>query len=178
MIQSTMQANRAMSRTFSHVSRGTRLMHALVRSLVQSCMRTTGRSRRFAAARTAAVRTAAVRAGAAHAAVQAAVRAVTPPATVARPPHPSSHTTARRAAAAGAKGHHDGIRGLTAVRTPATEPAFARVSSRRNALAPSLNPVRIYSTPSRTVMVGNMSEVARLLDLSIEREQARLVPQI
>jgi hypothetical protein len=177
MIQSTMQANRAMTRTFSQVSRGTRLMHALVRSLVQRCVRTTGRSRHFAAARTAAVRTAAVRAGAAHAAVQAAVRAVTPPPTVARPDRSSSQT-ARHAATASAKGRNEGMRGITAVRTPESEPAFARVSSRRNALAPSLNPVRIYSTPSRTVMVGNMSEVARLLDLSIEREQARLVPQI
>jgi hypothetical protein len=176
-MQSTMQANRAMSRTFSQMSRGTRLMHALVRSLVQTCMRTTGRSRHFAAARTAAVRTAAVRAGAAHAAVQAAVRAVTPPAAAAKSAHVSAHA-GRHAPATKAQGRLDGIRSITAVRAPANEPAFARVSSRRNAQAPSLNPVRIYSTPSRTVMVGNMSEVARLLDLSIEREQARLVPQI
>jgi hypothetical protein len=57
---------------------------------------------------------------------------------------------------------------------PASEPAFARVSARRDAQPATLNPVRIYSTPSRTVMVGNLSEVSRFLDVSIEREQARL----
>ncbi|CAB3799796.1 hypothetical protein [Pararobbsia alpina] len=61
---------------------------------------------------------------------------------------------------------------------PASEPAFARVSSRRGAQPATLNPVRIYSTPSRTVMVGNLSEVARFLDDSIERERARLAMRV
>jgi hypothetical protein len=62
--------------------------------------------------------------------------------------------------------------------TLASEPAFARVSSRRGAQPATPNPVRIYSTPSRTVMVGNLSEVARFLDDSIERERARLAMRI
>jgi hypothetical protein len=41
-----------------------------------------------------------------------------------------------------------------------------------------MNPVRIYSTPSRTVMVGNLSEVARFLDDSIERERTRLATRV
>ncbi|CAM2145531.1 conserved protein of unknown function [Pararobbsia alpina] len=156
------------SPTSSRMVRSTRLMQSIVRSLVQTCIRTTGQAQRVATARAAAAR-----AGAARAAVQAAVRSVTP-----------VYSTSGRSAKASAplRGAHAATgaesASLAASPLPTTTPAFARVSSRRGALPVTQNPVRIYSTPSRTVMVGNLSEVSRLLDLSIERERARLVPQV
>jgi hypothetical protein len=166
MIMQTSTQARYTSNT-SRMVRGTRLMQSIVRTLVQTCIRTTGQAQRVATARAAAVR-----AGAARSAVQAAVRSVTP-----------VHGTSARKDSLDRLKH--GARtnpgaadtSSTVAGSPISAPAFARVSSRRGAMPVTQNPVRIYSTPSRTVMVGNLSEVSRLLDLSIERERARLVPQ-
>jgi hypothetical protein len=162
MFKTTMEVDAALGAVWQ-MPRGN-LVNSLVRSLVRTCIRTAGQSQRVAAARAAA------RAVAARTTI--ASGQVSLPRTAARStvaatmPHPIGVTARPRAAAA------------VPVSMPVSQPAFARVSSRRDAQPATLNPVRIYSTPSRTVMVGNLSEVARFLDDSIERERSRLAARV
>ena len=146
------------------------LVHSLVRSFVGSCIRTTGQSQRVAAARAAA------RAVAARSAVPPKMRS----ASLSAPTRPPLKSPAKSAiqSAQPIEAAQAAVTPRAATRTlPVSEPAFARVSSRRGAQPATSNPVRIYSTPSRTVMVGNLNEVARLLDKSIEREHSRSIPR-
>jgi hypothetical protein len=152
------------------------LVHSLVRSFVGTCIRTTGQSQRVAAARAAA------RAVAARSAVQPKSCSAASSVPVKSAASVKSTGLIRSAGLDQSSGKV--ARPVKAPRPvnapvlprglPVSEPAFARVSSRRGAQPATANPVRIYSTPSRTVMVGNLSEVARLLDKSIERERTRL----
>ncbi len=189
MTYPTMQAGRVLN-TMSRMTRGTRMVRSFVRSFVQTCIRTTSASRRSVAARAMSL--------------QAEMRAEATRITGsgdrrdaregregrdACPPHgergarvapiqryvdtaDSRGTTRGQPATAAAV---KAPRPTAPLELPTTQPSFTRVSTRRGAMPATPNPVRIYSTPSRTVMVGNLSEVSRLLDLSIEREQARLV---
>ncbi|WP_147432327.1 hypothetical protein [Pararobbsia silviterrae] len=71
-----------------------------------------------------------------------------------------------------------GLAGASRARaTTAPPPRHASMPRAPASMAKLQHPVRIYSTPSRTVMVGTLAEVARMLDISIERERARLAPQ-
>ncbi|MEX3934721.1 hypothetical protein AB4Y32_23535 [Paraburkholderia phymatum] len=59
------------------------------------------------------------------------------------------------------------------------QPAFARVSlnSALNAEPARRAPVRVYHGPSRTIMVGTMEAVCRMIDHAIAEEDNRLARQ-
>jgi hypothetical protein len=62
---------------------------------------------------------------------------------------------------------------------PSTLPAFARVSlnSAINAEPARRAPVRVYHGPSRTIMVGTVDAVCRMIDRAIAEEGDRLAQQ-
>lgn len=189
MIYPSMQAGRV-SNTMSRMTRGTRMVQSIVRSFVQTCIRTTNGSRDRAAARAASaqtgMRSSAVRAGNdgrdqrdnRDVRMTQAERATRGPRHVGdvrmQSAAASEIDTPRTTASASASASLSATASAKpAVELPTSQPSFTRVSSRRGAMPATANPVRIYSTPSRTVMVGNLAEVSRLLDISIEREHAR-----
>lgn len=191
MTYPTMHAGRVLN-TMSRMTRGTRMVRSFVRSFVQTCIRTTSATRRSVAARAMSLQ-ADMRADATritgsgdrdrrdaregregrdaclpHGERGARVAPIQRYVDTTR-----AQGTARGQGVTAAS--VEAPRALAPSELPTTQPSFTRVSTRRGAMPATPNPVRIYSTPSRTVMVGNLSEVSRLLDLSIEREQARLV---
>jgi hypothetical protein len=62
---------------------------------------------------------------------------------------------------------------------PSTQPAFARVSlnSALNTEPARRAPVRVYHGPSRTIMVGTVDAVCRMIDRAIAEEGDRLAQQ-